>query len=78
MPKFESKFTANDLVEYEPSKQAERNLFAFVRAIHFHKSDAVNFAASYTLEIANTQEIKRDVSEHQILKRYVLDERPRQ
>lgn len=77
MPKFESKYTANDLVEFEKSKTCDRNYFARVVEIHFRKTDAVNFSASYTLQLVNSEEIIRDVYEHQIIKLYTLDERAR-
>lgn len=70
--KFESKYGINELVEVKASGVDKANTFGHVLEITFHQSDAVNYAASYTINRVNTEEVKRSVPEHEILKGYVV------
>lgn len=68
---FKSKYNIDELVEVEPQRpNANENEFGFVVSIKFYKSDAVNYSASYTLHLANSEEVLHEVPESEILKSY--------
>lgn len=70
---FISKYPLEALVEFQINKDTDpHNHFGFIREVTFFKSDAVNYATYYSVELVNSQEMIRSVSEHNIVKEYKL------
>lgn len=64
MAKFESEYGTGDLVKYRKDKDDNPH-FGFIRIVQFHKSDAVNHAVCYDIEMVNAPDgtIERAVRE---------------
>lgn len=77
MPQFISKYSTKDLVEFKSTEPTAENLFGFIEGVSFHKMDAVNHAATYKIHMVNSEEVIDGIAEHDIVKRYSADERPR-
>lgn len=67
---FKSDYAIGELVEVKAGPSEQTNTFGHVVEITFHQSDAVNYAASYTINQVNTQTVIRSIPEHNILKGY--------
>lgn len=72
LSKFQSKFGLGELVEFQGDNKEGFNEYGHVVSIEFYKSDAVNYAASYTVELVNTRVIVRSIQESKIIKAHTV------
>lgn len=63
--KLECKYQIGNLVEYEST--GDFNRFGKILEVTFHKYDAVNLGARYTIARVNTDYVDREVSEPEII-----------